>query len=121
MKIIDLLNKIADGGDVPKYIKPSWYLSHEYLTYDEETRDYYNKDCTIDLIGNICLYLNDEVEIIEDTKEDKKIKKLEEPTFNKGSYYFKDIFGDMSEISGIERRFRLKINEIIDKLNEGDK
>lgn len=34
----------------------------------------------------------------------------------KSSYYIKDINGDDIEISGIERTFRLKINEIIDFL-----
>lgn len=60
-------------------------------------------------------FLNDKVEIIE---ENNKIKKIEEPTFKNGRYYIKDIFGDMSEISGIERKFRLKINELIDEVNK---
>lgn len=50
-------------------------------------------------------------------EEKNKIpEKLEEPRYNKGRYYIKDINGDDSEISGIERTFRLKINEIIDTL-----
>lgn len=54
-------------------------------------------------------------------EEKKKPEKLEEPRFNKGRYYIKDINGDDSEISGIERTFRLKINEIIDYLkSKGD-
>jgi len=151
MKIIDLLNKIANGEEVPKKIKYRKCI----FEYEEKYKDYFTKDgiipTTFDTNGifrNIFLnynnFLNDEVEILQEKEichkchkypaeynqtycefclgiskleEEKKIPgKLEEPRFNKGRYYIKDINGDDSEISGIERTFRLKINEIIDYL-----
>lgn len=116
MKIIDLLNKIANEEEIPKKIHIKQfqcdfiYNSHTYLSDEKEPQNIY-----------WYLYsdaLNYEAEILEE----KKIpEKLEEPRFNKGRYYIKDINGDNSEISGIERTLRLKINEIIDYLkSKGD-
>lgn len=76
MKIIDLLNKIAKGEEVPKKIK---YDGNLY---------FYCKPCNIyeidgndDLCGkdlyNMLDNLNDEVEIIEEEKEISKITKEE--------------------------------------------
>ena len=120
MRIIDLLKKIENGEEVPKRIRiDHWCYKFEWI---EHQSNYYDKHNEIDLMS--CLSsdkeeLNYEVHEIE---EEKKIpEKLEEPRFNKGRYYIKDINGDDSEISGIERTFRLKINEIIDYLkSKGD-
>ena len=77
MKVIDLLNKIANDEGVPKKIK--WediiYAYNEYdkdyLEYpfsDEEYKGLFNMKDNI-----LTQFLNDEVEIIE---EDKKIRIL---------------------------------------------
>ena len=95
MKIIDLLNKIANGEEVPKKINYIDYV----LTYDEETQDYYNEpNCTYSLLNDIHFKLNDEVVIIEE-KEDKE-KKIPEKL---------DISGGISVVN-----CAYKINEIID-------
>lgn len=68
MKIIDLLNKIANGEEVPKKIK---YKNMVYEYY-ERLNDFYNYKCVEDnsyleekyFISNI---LTDEVEIIEES------------------------------------------------------
>ena len=72
MKIIDLLNKIANGQEVPKKIK---YNLKTYF-YDNEEQDYCDYDKTYGLVGdylenNYGLHncLNDEVEIIEEEKK----------------------------------------------------
>lgn len=70
MKIIDLLNKIANGEKIPLKIKVKGY---EYRQSNgqfwcDETEMYLIDNCT-----SIC-YLNDEVEIIE---EDKELKHIE--------------------------------------------
>ena len=78
MKIIDLLNKIANGEEVPKKIK---FNDYEYLYHDKEhgycRSDY---DCTyICLDSEYYLFdiLNEEVEIIEEEKEiPEKLNKL---------------------------------------------
>ena len=96
MKVIDLLNKIANGEDVPKKIKYYGYVweflnNGVYSSYwfnDIELQDY--------LDGNILENLNDEVEIIE---EDKEIEYLRNQDF-----YIKKV-GD-------------KVNELIKAVNE---
>ena len=96
MKVIDLLNKIANGEDVPNKIKYYGYVweflnNGVYSSYwfnDIELQDY--------LDGNILENLNDEVEIIE---EDKEIEYLRNQDF-----YIKKV-GD-------------KVNELIKAVNE---
>ena len=70
MKVIELLNKIANGEEVPKKIK----YKNSIFTIREDKDDYANDtDWFTDKYD--FLELNDEVEVIE---EDKKIKKLEQ-------------------------------------------
>ena len=104
MKIIDLLNKIANGEDVPKKIRISFCdegTPEIYnFTYNKNIRQYEDNDgYTLSDALNITLILNEEVEIIE---EDKKIEKLDI------DLYFTE--------SGI--RIAKKINEIIDYIME---
>ena len=82
MKVIDLLNKIANGEDVPKKIKYKDFIYEyyeketitDYRCYDEKTELYgYLSSCVDYETFNI---LDNEVEIIE---EEKKIpEKLED-------------------------------------------
>jgi len=70
MKVIDLLNKIANGEEVPKKIK------YEGKIWKLVNKTYFSNRTELlgDYIANaILLSLNDEIEIIE---EDKKIEKL---------------------------------------------
>ena len=69
MKVIDLLNKIATGEEVPKKIK----YDNKYYTYNKEQDDYEifticHYDYLLDGI-NTFSSLNDEVEIIEEPKD----------------------------------------------------
>ena len=69
MKIIDLLNKIANGEEVPRKVKYKTF----YWEYKQERKDY--KDNEGDWVFSCSDYdipemLNNEVEILE---EDKKI------------------------------------------------
>lgn len=95
IKMIDLLNKIANNEEVPKKIR---YFGQIY-EYSEEMKFYYQNRFSMyrDFYaeGNC---LNDEVEIIE---EDKKIEFLRTTTNDKVLVEFKD-----------------KINEVIDALNK---
>ena len=75
MKVIDLLNKIANGEEVPKklyYEELLWEWNGE--TYDDGKQclfeDYIDKRYVITDI------LNDEVEIIEEKKEIEKLKRV---------------------------------------------
>ena len=103
MKIIELLNRIANGIDIPLQIK----YDNDIWKYDEMARDY----LLIDKSGeeyliceelNLMYALNEEVEVVE---EDKKIERL------KNLFIIPD--------RTIENLIILadKINEIIDKIN----
>lgn len=76
MKVIDLLNKIANGEEVPQLIKWNGYI------YDKLGCEYYmlnDRDITLfgDILDTNGKYLNDEVEIIEEPK------KIEYPILHK--------------------------------------
>ena len=107
MKIIDLLNKIANGEKVPNRIK---YEKHIY-EYEEGTYDwsyYIQNNGTIKFLltdvfnsdDNILNILNNELEIIE---EPKKIEKI-------------DISNGISVVN-----VAYKLNEIIDYINKENK
>lgn len=127
MKIIDLLNKIANGGEVPKKIK----FKNNIYGFIERNDNVYNYKQIYNgrFIDNyLCdgwfmdseAILNDEVEIIE---EDKKIEKIDHlivydiRQFEDLREYMEitiyDLFGKTNKIID-------KINEIIDIINKGD-
>ena len=79
MKVIELLNRIANGIDIPLQIK----YDNDIWKYDEMARDY----LLIDKSGeeyliceelNLMYALNEEVEVVEEEQEDKKIEKIDE-------------------------------------------
>ena len=118
MKIIDLLNKIANGEEVPKKIRitdiDDRITRHYNFFYDEDDQEY-KDDELLPLGARLILdrVLNKIVEILE---EEKKIpEKLE-------ILQFSDLI-DMSndEIMQVIKDQRFKINEIIDYLeSKGD-
>ena len=110
MKIIDLLNKIANGEEVPKKIK---YLNYEY-EFNQVAEEYQRwfdgvsyglgEDRRLDII------LDEEVEILE---EEKKIP--ENLPFNN------DMKLTIMEVYHELEKYNYKINEIIDYLkSKGD-
>lgn len=114
MKVIDLLNKIANGEEVPKKIK-----------YDENLY-FYCKPCNIyeidgndDLCGkdlyNMLDNLNDEVEIIEEEKEIEKIiiKDMKIQAQSTGNYCY--------SISQPMKIIINKLNEVIDTTKKLEK
>ena len=110
IRVIDLLNKIAKGEEVPKKIK---YKNNIY-EYDGETQNYCSPINMIwdFLIGkDIVALLNDEVEIIE---EDKKIEKISWGEKESLAMYF-----TTSEEILARRTEKLKssLNELIDEIN----
>jgi hypothetical protein len=119
MKIIDVLNKIANGEEVPKTIM----YDGDIWKYDELSNDYEIFDESDDLHLfreelNITRALNDEVEILE---EDKKIEKVN--TYVLSDYDFKHYYEDSDSLIATEiinrfiKEYSYKINEIIDYLN----
>jgi hypothetical protein len=115
IKIIDLLNKIANGEEVPKKIKYSTliYKFNENCNqfYEEGKGSYY--DSKLKYEGSIEWqfygdYLNDEVEILEDNTEE--IEELNDTCYDRN-------------MTGEEREYyhnitREKINELVKAVNE---
>ena len=107
IKIIDLLNKIANGEEVPEIIKFDnriWNINYG------EKNIYYTNDCNDDLFivifrKNLTFTLNDKVEILE---EEKKIfEKLDISNFPKHNNSLK--------------KTAIKLNQVIDYLkNKGE-
>ena len=111
-KIIDLLIKIANGEKIPKKIK---YMDSiwEYCK-NGTTQDYINDygNCLMEFVPIIKVGLNDEVEIIEESKKIEKIKQLNN-------------VGGCKELIELEDKQQLnnhilkdKINELIDEINK---
>lgn len=119
MKVIELLNKIANGEEVPKKIKYNnliynWDITG-YLHYeDEHTREraflegYRTDKC-----------LNDEVEIIE---ENKPIEELTYKGEKIGYGTTKEVVDDADNycnaIYSILDSIGIKVNELVKKVNE---
>ena len=101
MKIIELLNKIANGEEIPKNFK------YKLLIYELGDNGRY-KDNEDDYLADVIRYdfenLNDKIEIIE---EDKKIVGLTNRSGESYDKKLKDVYG--------------KINEIINRINKEDK
>lgn len=92
IKIIDLLNKIANGEETPKYIRYFNKVQREWLVM------LVCKENIITRLNENAIFLNDEVEIIE---EEKEIEKVSVKTNNHNV-----------------RKVANKINELIDAVNE---
>ena len=108
IKIIDLLNKIANNEEVPKKIKWGDYeLEWEELGY----HDYKFLDTGSHLLfqGFATSVLNYEVEIIEETKKTEKIARCDDI---KMTHY-----GELYKPTENEEILRIKINELIDEIN----
>ena len=107
MKVIDLLNKIANGEEVPKKFTYKGYF-WEYEKRNEMWFTYFTrcgemKNYRFDRLFYLNKCLNDEIKI---TEEDKKIEKLE---------YIEN--GDFIEVPS-NQELMSKINEIIDYIME---
>ena len=118
IRIIDLLNKIANGEEVPKRIRiDHWCYKFEWV---EHLENYYDKDSDIDLMSALSMNkeeLNYEVEIID---EDKKIKKLDIQSVkdNPTNMYIVNEYGTKCYMTKHSREIALKLNELIDEVNE---
>ena len=121
MKVIDLLNKIANGEEVPKEIRLGDKIDiFYYQDYVKSYKTYDNEYLMCDYLCNTDR-LNEEVEIIE---EDKKIRKIYTfPGLDDVDYAYED--GNRPnnvKINNKMEEFLIdKINEIIDYINKEDK
>ena len=103
----ELLELVKDGK-APKEIK----IGNIKLKYNEGCEDYYlyyGKGLFEYKFGNCKNFLNDVVEIIEETK---KIEKIARCDSIKMTHY-----GELYKPTENEEILRIKINELIDKIN----
>jgi hypothetical protein len=119
IKIIDLLNKIANGEEVPEKIKINNVI-YEYRGYMYCTKKANYQDIEDYLFGkwnfNI---LNDEVEIIE---EDKEIEKIEQIITKKVKYNSIDELAvEISKAFETIDKLIINQNKLIDKVNSLEK
>lgn len=108
MKIIDLLNKIANGEEVPKKIKYNGKI------YNWEDSEYFDSDYgyLFDRY-NVSVILNSEVEIVEENKIPEKLKILN------ANYHSKEVYYEnysKEEISLDIKTLQNWVNKIIDYL-----
>jgi len=105
MKVIDLLNKIANDEEVPKKIK----FDNRFYLFNKAKDNYYeNENCSInwDYVSLHCL--NEEVEILDD-EEDKDIPLIPDDELyitanSRQDYNFKVL--------------KEKINQVVEEFNE---
>ena len=116
MKLIDLLNKIANGEDI-KAFKYDDYI----FKYDIDRENWKNENA--DILSTYCNVeesLNDEVEIIE---EDEKIRKIcTFPGLDDDDYAYEagNKPNNVKINNMMEQLLINKINEIIDYINKGE-
>ena len=97
MKVINLLNDIANNKPVPKKIKCFLHEGdNDIFTYIEEEKEYHNGYGYMRFPNH---HLNDEVEIVEETKS-KDIEELNKKHFHNR-----------------QRQLANKINELVRELN----
>ena len=106
IKIIDLLNKIANGEEVPKKILLNGivfeYQGDDYLYKDEDKKEHWLFSASYtDKYTWLENFLKAEVEIIEEPKKIKKCKNYE----------------DFLEIDDYIAHLKNNINELIDEIN----
>lgn len=103
IKVIDLLNKIANGEIETN--TELFYKKEKYRHIDNLFENYYVEEV-----------LNDEVEIIEEDKKIRKLDYIEENTFSKRQNGM--TAEDRRLLDSNFRELGNKINEIIDYINK---
>ena len=112
MKVIDLLNKIANGEDVPEFIEVT-----NYFTKENEML-YTHTDNIFHCLDNGELRLNSIISAVEDKEEEKDIETIPYH-YNLGYIDCGDLKREVvDELSNNFNYFADKINELIDAVNK---
>ena len=113
IKIIELLNKIANGEEVPKKIKREYGLVYT-LNFGHETPTYYDDNDRTLWDGYNFNILNEDVEILEaNTEEIEEIKEISDEYFN--------MLSDESKVKWLKsyiKEDKNKINELVKAVNK---
>ena len=116
MKVIDLLNKIAKGEEVPKKI-----VWHE-VVFDYIDGDYFNDNgCSLfrhdEDIYSLLNMLNDEVEVIEEEKE-IEVEDIEEMNLDvdcTSEWNFGEVYDTINQLIRNQKKLIDVINDMRDK------
>ena len=112
IKIIDLLNAIADGKELPEKFM---YKGHLY--YRQKTKGICYRCDELNEIFEECLVLEDLNDTIEIIEEPKKIEKIEMYQDEEGHYFLnkqdRKVYVNCDEIDFMVDKF----NELIDEIN----
>ena len=98
IKVIDLLNKIADGKELPKK-----FMCKGHLYYRQKTKGVCYRCDELNEIFEECLVLEDLNDTIEIIEEPKKIEKID--------------FGTLNTQKEKNRAMKDTINKLIDEIN----
>lgn len=113
MKVIDLLNKIANGEEVPKKIKfnhENWiYYGNQYINPLEGKEKYKSL-----LARYTYKIMDDEVEVIEEDKDIEKLKIEQDGS----TYYIKNEHGTKCYLTKHSYLIGDKVNELINEVNK---
>ena len=104
MKVIDLLNRIANGEEVPHFIIDE---QEYYLGVDGFLKELYGDEVEWTLDAE---WLNTEVEIIEEAKEIEKFVNI--------NITDTTMLGLVKSLNVLHKDYTNKINELIDVVNE---
>lgn len=109
MKIIDLLNKIANGEEVPLKIEYKGEIYNRQQNTEKNSLYYYQVLGQCKFLVEQLSSVNDLIDEVEIIEEDKEIKKL---NLDKE----REIIGN-EQIRAIDYLLEAEINELIDKVN----
>ena len=107
IKVIDLLNAIAEGKELPEK-----FMYKEHLYYRQKTKGICYRSDELDEIFEECLVLEDLNDTIEIIEEPKKIEKIARCDDIKMTHYC-----ELYKPTENEEILRIKINELIDEIN----
>ena len=114
MKVIDLLNKIANG-EITKLHKFKWngevweeYSKFEEMNNDKSYQEHKQNGVSFMRFEYICdaRNFNKEIEIIEEDKE------IEEMPFNNGMKEFIDVYNELEHYNYKINEIRIAVNEL---------
>ena len=106
-KVIDLLNAIAEGKELPEKFM---YKGHSY--YRQKTNGICYRCDELNEIFEECLVLEDLNDTIEIIEEPKKIEKIARCDRIKMTHY-----GELYKPTENEEILRIKVKELIDEIN----
>ena len=113
MKVIDLLNKIANGEEVPDAIKWGCH-DFKWFVYEYKAKGELGEPTLLDYLSQCPQMLNDEIITFNKIKEEKKIpEKINVKDYDKCIH---DVTHKEKEFSLDIRELQIRYNQLLDYL-----